>query len=326
MIEFGERLNVTADGKRFRCLHLREGPVSYEDRGLGIEAVRRSTIEAANKTFIGKPLVLEHVSTRLNVTDEAVKRVTVGTVDAAGMTDDGWAFVEGPLAPGVKPEDLAGRNPSSGYNVLETGGGGRWNNVPYERELTAIEFHHLALCRARSRYEEADFRLNAVTNPQGEITMFKLKFWQKDPAKPDAQPVAVERDLAPETEIEVGGQKVRLNALVESHQATEAEKAKAKEKAASAATDATRENAITDETVVEVDGKPVTVAQLKASHAERQNAIQAAAAAAEEEKKKGRQDYDRLNAAAAGAGRGAPAHPYATNDGSQETKLKRGNY
>ena len=299
------RFNVAEGGKRFRCDFIREGPVDYSDIGMGIEVLRRETISAALNSYIGRPLTLGHVSTTLAA--ERLDAATEGRVDKVGWDPDtGWFFCEGTVETDAARAAAMTMRPSAGLIVKSYGPAGRWNNVKYERELTAIEFHHLALV-PRGRYEEADFRLNAVTQPTGAITM-KLLARIKKLIDGKEQDVTEERELAPDTEIDVGGTKVRLNALIESKQALDKAEADrlAKEKADKDAADAARANEITDATTVLVDGKPVTIADLKAAHAAnatRENAVKAAAdAAAEAAKAKAKkEEEERLNAAKLGA-------------------------
>lgn len=297
IVDVEARLNVAADGKRFHCDFIREGPVYFADKG--VEVLRRETILANLQTFIGKPLTIEHIDPRMNVTDPAVfATVAHGRIDNVGFDKEtGWFFCEGDVTTD-QGRDAAGRmSPSCGYNVLGKGAGGRWNNLPYERELTAIEFHHLALTTKRPRYEEADFRLNAVTNPKGDIIMFK--FLRKlVPAKAGDQPVTEEVEIPSDTTIKLAnGKEVRLNAVIEAH--TTAEEAAAKKKkddddaaAAAAAGADSRANAITDDTVVVVAGKQVLVKDLRAAYEARENAVAAEAA-------KGKADFKKLNEAAA---------------------------
>ena len=335
------RFNVAEGGRRFRCDFIREGPVDYSDIGKGIEVVRRLTIEAALESFKGKPLTIGHVSTALSA--ERLAAVTEGRVDKVGWDPEtGWFFCEGTVDTDAARGAAATMRPSCGYVVKAVGPGGRWNNVAYERELTAIEFHHLALV-SRPRYEEADFRLNAVTTKLGEITMFKFiaKILKKN-AEGKEETVTEERELPADTEIEVSGQKVRLNALIESKQALDKAESDrlAKEKADKEAADAARANAVSDETEVLVDGKKVTVKDLKAAHAAnaaRENAVKAAADAKAAEDAKKAAEAERLNAAAKAAGfasyealQNAQARANATqisvagSSGSEQEALERG--
>lgn len=336
--------------------------MNYADRGLGIECLRRATIEQANATFVGKPLILEHVNPRLNIADPEVKAVTIGIVDKVGMTPDGWAFAEGEFAPGITEEQRLNcleRNPSCGYNVLATGAGGRWNNVPYERELTAIEFHHLALCRGRSRYEESEFRLNAINHQTGDKSMSFFKLFRKKPAPATGgAPVVEEIEIPADTTIKLAnGKEVRLNDVVASQ-----EEADKKKEAGEVAAEVAAAAGETAPAVAAAPAAPAAAAPagetptpVAATSADGQQAIDAANAAAEGRlnseivvsgkrvkvrdlvslyearetaaaaaREQGRRDFARLNAAATNGG--SAAGTYHKTAGTLDEGLKRGNY
>lgn len=316
------RFNVVS-GKRFRCDFMREGPVYYPEIKKGIEVIRREKIKASLDTLIGKPLVLDHIDARLNVADpEVFAKVAHGVVDKVGFdSDTGWFFCEGEITSEKALAEYAKRNPSIGFRVNATGPGGRWNNVPYERELTALEFHHLALDSRRPRYEEADFRLNAVTNDKGEITMFKFLFRKKDPANPDAAPVTVEHEVPADTVIKVGEKEVRLNSIIEAEEAAQkqaAADAEKKRKEDEAAAEAARLNSVTDETEVLVAGKPMKVKDLRASYEARENAVKTAAAREAAEGRKSFSDIERAR------GAGAASTRVAGSSNSLQEQVARG--
>lgn len=334
-VEVESRLNVAADGKRFRCEFIREGPVNYPELGKGIECLRHETILEGLKSFHGKPLVIEHIDPRLNVADPVIfKRVAHGVIDKTGFDPASrWFFCEGDIFDDAGRDAAIALNPSCGFNVLATGPKGRWNNVPYERALTAIEFHHLALTKLRPRYEEADFRLNAVTNNTGEITMFKLL--RKIVGAGGAAPTEETIELSPETEIDLGnGKKARLNAVVEAQKTTDEQAAAAERKRladdkAAKDAEAARLNAtLSDESEVMVGDKKVTIKQLKADYESRQNAVKAeadkVASEARENARRGEEDFAKLQRAReTGA---APVSPYPKTAGGREESLKRGKY
>ncbi len=313
------RFNVASDGKRFRCDFMREGPVYYPEIKKGIECVRRKTIEAGLNSFVGRPATIEHVDVRLNAEDPKVRAVTFGIVDKVGFdADNGWAFLEGEVTDADRARQAAALNPSCGFRVLSTGPGGRWNNVPYERELTQIEFHHLAMSKSRSRYEESDFRLNAVTNDQGETTMFKFLFKKKDAADPAAAPVTVEHDVPADTVVKIGTKEVRLNSLIEAEekaQQAEADKVKTDAEATARLNAA---SAINDDTEVLVSGKPVKIGVLRASAEARENAVSTAAARKAAE---GRESFDTL---AAARGRQVTPASISASSNSLQDQLARG--
>lgn len=342
------RLNVAADGKRFRCDFIREGPVFYPEIQKGIECLRRETIAANLQSFVGKPLTIEHIDPRLNVADPVIfAKYAVGVVDKVGRdADSGWFFCEGEITSDAGRTAAGSLSPSCGFRVNETGVGGRWNNVPYERELIDIEFHHLALTSKRPRYEEAEFRLNSVLNPTGEITMFKL-IKKLFPNGKDAAATTSEVDIPADATVMIKGKEVRLNSVMVAWEETEARKEEAeaaakKKKDGESDTDAgdgkgaaggddgaagdTRVNAIGADASVVIKGKTVKVSDLTAAYEARENA------AADEQKKKdesrenataGRSDFNKLNAAAAGRDL---QKDFPQTSGSMQEKMKRGVY
>ncbi len=319
-------MNVAADGKTFRCDFIREGPVDYSDIGKGIECLRRATIEDALQTFIGKPLTIGHVDPSI----DPDKVPHHGRVNNVGYDKEtGWFFCEGSVDTDEARTAAMTRQPSCGYNVLSKGPAGRWNNIPYNQELTGIEFHHLALENKRVRYEEADFRLNAVTNPNGEINMFKF-IKTIAAAVAGGKPVTEEVEIPADTVIKVGDKDVRLNACVEAFQANELAAAEvAKQKAADdkakADAEAARLNAVTptDDTEVLVNGKKVLVKDLRAAYESRENAVKADQAKKDEEARLNAIAFNKLQNAAAN---GPVVTPYAATDGSKSESLKRGKY
>lgn len=332
--EIEARLNVASDGKRFRCDFIREGPVFYPEINKGIECLRRSTIEKALQSFIGKPLTIEHIDARMNVADpEIFAKVAHGKIDKVGRdAESGWFFCEGDITSDAGREAALGMNPSCGYRVGMTGQGGRWNNVPYERELTQIEFHHLALTSKRPRYEEADIRLNAIQDDQGKPMKFKL-LRKLAAAVVGGQPTTEEVELSGDTALKLpSGGEIRLNDAVEAYASSELEKQKAadaekKKKDDAAAAGGDRQNAVTDDSEVLVDGKPVKVAVLRQAYEARENAAAAEtkrkADEARENATRGAADFAKLEAA-----RTAPTirKDFPQTAGTVQEAMKRGVY
>jgi hypothetical protein len=317
------RLNVAADGKTFRCDFIREGPVDYSDIGKGIECLRRGTIERALQSFVGKPLTIRHVD--LNLDPATIP--AIGRINSVGYDkDEGWFYCEGSIDSDEGREAARTLNPSCGYKITDKGPAGRWNNIPYNQELTGIEFHHLALCPGRSRYEESDFRLNAVTNNNGEITMFKF-IKTIAAAVAGGKPVTEEVEIPADTVIKIGDQEVRLNALVDAKTAQDAAAAKKTKDEADAklAAEAGRANAITDATeIVLPDGKKTTVGDLKTAYEARENAVKAEAETARLNALKGKADFEKLQQAASTGG--TLNQGFSQTAGTLAEGLKRGKY
>lgn len=246
-----ERCNVVVTGKRFRSNFIEPGVVDYSDVGCGIELLRRETITKGLQSAMGNPLTKGHIPIHLNAFDG----IAHGYVDKVGFdSSTGMYFCEGTIeSDEARALIRSGYQPSCGYKVTSFGPGGRYNNVPYEREITGIQFHHLAIV-AKPRYQEADFRLNSKEKP---AMSFKT-FWKKLTAAPEAGGAAKSEEVAGElpadASIEIDGQQVRLNDLVD-----------AKKKQDEAEALAARENEVTEETRVEyAPGKFATVGELTA--------------------------------------------------------------
>lgn len=328
----GERLNIS--GKRFRCNFIKPGLVSYIDRGAnGYELLRKETIDAYLNTMIGAPLTIEHVTTLQPCPADRIK----GRVDKVDYDlKSGWYVCEGTIDDDAAREVInACESASCGYRVPpgkdSYGPGGAEHNIPYVAEIKALKFHHLAVTSSAPRYEDAIIRLNAKTQESPAMSKFT---WIKKlfTAAPAAGGAPVEStatgEIDADASIEIDGQPVRLNELVDERK--KALKAKAdKDKAdadAKAKETAEKLNALSPDMLIEVEpGVSVTVAELVA---DRQNALKAKKAkddadAIEREnaKKVGADSYKIL----ANARNTAPlATPITTNSDSQTEQLARG--
>lgn len=250
--EYGlaERLNLAAAGKKFVCSFIEPGLVDYRDSGGGVELIKKEVIERALGTFVGNPLTIgHHPRQKLNDIGIPQGRIT----SARWNGDTGWFDCEGTVDTDEARKRIKNNErPSCGYTVLKYGPGGVYHNIPYDAEILEIRFHHLAIVD-NPRYESADIRLNSKRTP----AMFKLirKLFTAA-AKEGEQPTVTEQvsNLTAETEIEIDGKPVKLNAL--------AAALKAKDKAdadAAAKLEAEKANKISDDDEVEVDGKRVKV-------------------------------------------------------------------
>lgn len=256
----GLRFNLAPDSKRFRCNFIEPGLVSYRDTpGGGIELLRKETIDRCLASAIGNPLTVGHTAERNNGdnTHGVIEQVTY---DAA----DGWYYAEGPVDTDEARSRLRrNQRPSCGYAVLEFGPGGTYHGIKYDREITNLEFRHLAIVE-KPRYEDAVFRLNAIVSSCSSKSMNVFKFLKTLVTREngtDGKPVETKKvetsELSGETEIVVDGVPVRLNEAAEIF---------------SAANPAKPVEASQDDEI-EVGGKPVKVSALAESvRAHRKNA------------------------------------------------------
>ena len=218
----GERLNISADGKRFKAFFMTPGVVNYEDvPDGGQELLRKPTIDAALDSLIGDPLTIGHVKT--TVTDTT--NIANGKVDKAYFDpESGWYCCEGPVDTDQARQHIKeGWGVSVGTRVLEFGAPGHWLNNPYDREITKLRFHHLALVdpSKKPRFEDATIRLNSTHRPMS------LKWIRKLLGNAGEQPREETSDLPHDTKIDVGeGKTATIGELVAlEHAATAAERA-----------------------------------------------------------------------------------------------------
>lgn len=328
----GERLNIT--GKRFRCNFIKPGLVSYIDKGAaGYELLRKETIDKYLNSMIGEPLIIEHVSTFQPVPPNRIK----GRCDKVGYDlTSGWYFCEGNVEASQAEIDHINslESVSCGYRVPPAkdsyGPGGSEHNIPYIAEIRALKFHHIAVTSSAPRYEDAIIRLNAKTQETPAMSKFTWikKILGVAPATGGAPVETSETgEIAADAGIEIEGETVRLNDLVEGHKAAkvEADTKKKEDDAKKKAEADNKLNALTGDTLIEIDGVRVKVSELVA---ERQNAIKA------KKDKEAADQVERENAKKAGAesykilaeARNQPVQvtPIAQSSDSQSEQLARG--
>lgn len=136
----------------YTCNFLEAGLVSYEDAGAGIAMLRKETILKMLPTFVGKPVVVNHI----DVTPRDFKNHAVGYITKTWFDDySGWAMCSFILTDDAAKEKVArGYSVSCAYDVLSTGKGGDYHAIRYDEEITGGSGTHLALVTS-PRYEDA---------------------------------------------------------------------------------------------------------------------------------------------------------------------------
>lgn len=137
--------------KMYSCNFLEPGLVSYEDTGAGIAMLRRETIAKLMPTFIGKPVIIDHI----DVGPKDFDKHAVGYVTRVWWDDaSGWARCEFLLTDDKAKQKVAqGYSVSCAYNVSATGPGGEYHAIKYDEEILDGTGTHLALV-VNPRYEE----------------------------------------------------------------------------------------------------------------------------------------------------------------------------
>lgn len=296
----GERLNIAPSGKRFRCNFIEPGIVSYTDCGGDVELLRQETIEKALHSALGNPLTIGHVRTNKIVTEAHGRIENVGRDPQSG-----WFFADGTIETDRARDKIRNNaKPSCGYRVTSFGPGGVYHNIPYAREITGIEFHHLAIVD-NPRYEGAGYRLNAK-NPPAMKNPFKF-IWNivKPAAEAGGQPVteAASAEVAPDATVDVGnGKTARLNELVDAFNAPE------------------RSNDLSPESEIEYTGADKKVRKVKfldlvQAHEDRENGVESPAA------KTARETLERENSAKEAARKAAEAETERQNAGPKHFRV-----
>jgi hypothetical protein len=135
----------------YECRFLKDGLVSYEDSGCGINLIKKETIDRMLNSFIGKPVIQKHQE----VTPGNFEDVSVGYItDLYFNSQDGWHWCKFLLINDKAKEDISkGYSVSCAYKVTKLGEGGENHAIRYENEILEGEGEHLALV-PNPRYEE----------------------------------------------------------------------------------------------------------------------------------------------------------------------------
>ncbi len=255
---------ATRDGfpKPVTIKYIMPGLVEYEymNNGQGARVlVTKNALDKMladpEKTIVGKPVINE---AHRDVSPDDYKNGTAdGIVTRAWYEpSDGWYYCEA-----LVWDDETRKNIQNGYSVSceytalpPWGPAGTLNQVTYDKEVTDGRYKHLAVVSG-PRYEGA-----RIMNSQGGNTMMKLFQWIKGK---DQAEVKNSVDIDPDkTAVEIEGKEVPLANAIAAFREQEAAKVKA---AADAAAAEALKNAkkLTDEDVVNIDGKDVKVSDLK---------------------------------------------------------------
>lgn len=156
-----------------KCSFIEPGVVNYAD--VGMVLVRKEVLDNMAPTMRGKPVIdKEHREVNNDDYDTGNFDGIVDSNENAVWFDPNDAQYHCSFA--IKPRVLEnigkGFRVSCAYKVTKWGPGGIHNNVPYEREVLAGEYTHLAIVD-NPRYEGV-----RIYNAKGAEKM-KLLFWRK---------------------------------------------------------------------------------------------------------------------------------------------------
>lgn len=138
--------------KVYYARHMCQGVVGYQaEEGINV-LVKNDTIKAMCPSFEGKPVYVRHQSVDL----ENLKNDMDGVVVNSFYNEaDGWFWLKMIAITDECHEAIRdGLKVSNAYYVNMFGEGGAFLNVPYDKEVLAGEFNHLAIVE-QPRYEDA---------------------------------------------------------------------------------------------------------------------------------------------------------------------------
>lgn len=186
-----------AKGTIWYGMHFYAGLAQYEEEGKEPYRVflNENTIRTMDPTFAARPLFVFHVDEIETDLDELRKEADGWVVESFYNQADGkhWAkFIV--VSEKGKQAIARGYKLSNCYMPQTFGKGGIWNGIPYDREITAGTYEHLAIV-PNPRYEEsvimspdnfkkyneekmAELKKLANHKPQGAAPM-KLNFFKR---------------------------------------------------------------------------------------------------------------------------------------------------
>lgn len=183
-------------GKVFYGLHFYPGLAQYDDgKGPYRVFLNEDTLRKMDPTFAGRPIFVEHVDEVDPDLNELRKEAEGWVVESFYNAADGCHWVKF-----IVVTDNAERAIRNGFRLSNAylrkaykDGGGLWNGIPYEQEITDGEYEHLALVQ-NPRYEESvvmtpeEFKqyneqklqeLKKLSNSKEKGKKMNLSFWKK---------------------------------------------------------------------------------------------------------------------------------------------------
>lgn len=135
------------------CGFIEKGVCEYADERVYLS---EETLIKSLHTIKGRPVIIDHMTgiTPENMNDHAVGYVV--DYEVQGACDCKFVIFDDE----GKKVIADGYSVSCAYKPKSFGPGGTWHNVPYDREITDLEYTHLALVQ-NPRYEDAKVYENA---------------------------------------------------------------------------------------------------------------------------------------------------------------------
>lgn len=252
-----------ASAKRYRTLFIEPGLVEYSDENQRETVlVQRKALEKMRPSFLGKPVFnFIHRDTdpeeAFDMANNEEEDQACGIISEVGYdAESGYDFADLMIWDLETQEniDKNGFNVSCAYIPTDTGPGGIHNSIKFDSEVLDGEYQHLAIVED-PRYGGAKIFENSKSGGNMKRKfVFGKKRENADPPEEKKEEETV--DNAEDAYIEVDGEKVPVEEMVNAYKASmsNAEEDKEKENG--------KENMLNMEDTVEIDGKEVTMQEL----------------------------------------------------------------
>lgn len=144
-------------GKIFYGMHFYAGLAQYQENGQDPYRVflNEDTIRSMDPSFAGRPLFVEHVDEVDPDLNQLRKEADGWVVESFYNSADGKHWVKFIVVTDKAERAIrSGMRLSNAYIPKSFRDGGMWNGIPYQKEITAGEYEHLAIVE-NPRYEES---------------------------------------------------------------------------------------------------------------------------------------------------------------------------
>ena len=328
-----EKKNVKELPGVYYAKHIQAGVAKYDDEMILIE---NDTLKDMMPSMAGIPVYVQHTEVDL----ETMKEKADGYVSECFYNElDGWFWCKFIAVSDESRVSIRnGFSVSNAYIPERSSQGGVWHNVEYDREISSGRYTHLAIVD-NPRYEESCImdsesykkyceelkeKLDELKNSKGQKKsktggkVMKFFTWKKEKVtdSDDLSDVSVELE---------NGKTIKVAEMVNVME----EKAKEEKENEEEKTKKEEENKCNEDTEVEVDGKKMTIGELKSAYGKLMAAKQKKNEEDEEKKKdedkketekKNEKHFNDMKKNIENAKDLVPDSNYETRD----TKLKRG--
>lgn len=196
-MKLGLMTNASESARVFYGMHMEPGTAEYVDKeGKAYKVfLNEATVKNMNKSFMGKPVYVDHVD---KVDLSKVEREAAGwVVESFYNKYDGKTWCKFLVFSDAGHEAVRkGWKLSNAYFPTAKGASGRWHGMDYRYEIDAAEYEHLAIVpnpryessvimdedafRNYNKAKEADLLTNSQNKKKENTQMSKFNFFKRE--------------------------------------------------------------------------------------------------------------------------------------------------